>query len=40
MSSVPALFPRFAGIDLEMELELETELEMEGFHLEIKCLQS
>ena len=48
MSSVPALFPRFSGMDLEMELELETqldtqletELEMAGFHLEIQCLHS
>ena len=46
MSSVPALFPRFSGMDLELELEtqldtqLETELEMVGFHLEIQCLHS
>ena len=41
MSSVPALFPRFSGMDLEMEWELETqldtqletELNMVGFHL-------
>ena len=36
MSSVPALFPRFSGRDLEMKLELETKLEMDlemvGFH--------
>ena len=48
MSSVPALFPRFSGRDLEMELELETQqeteletkLEMVGFQLEIQCLHS
>ena len=52
MSSVPALFPRFSGRDLEIELELETQLkteletkldmdlEMVGFHLEIHCLHS
>ena len=48
MSSVPTLFPRFSGLDLEMELELETELETElkmdlkmvRFHLEIQCLHS
>ena len=44
MSSVPALYPRFSGRDLELELEtqleteLETKLEMVGFHLEIQCL--
>ena len=50
MSSVPALFPRFSGMHLEMELEtqleteletqLEMDLEMVGFHLEIQCLHS
>ena len=42
MSSIPALFLRFSGMDLEMELEtqLETDLEMVGFHLEIQCLHS
>ena len=46
MSTVPALFPRFSGMDMELELEtqldtqLETELEMVGFHLEIQCLHS
>ena len=44
MSNVPAIFPRFSGMDLEMELELETQLEMDlkmvGFHLEIQCLHS
>ena len=44
MSSVPALFLRFSGMDLEMELELETQLEMDlemvGFHLEIQSLHS
>ena len=40
MASVPALFPRFSGMDLEIKLKLETQLEMVGFHLEIQCLHS
>ena len=48
MFSVPALSPKFSGMDLEIKLkletqldtQLETQLEMVGFHLEIQCLHS